>query len=143
MSDLMEPKAKPVTHGPQFRTFMAQREAAARDYTRGKAEALDDLLTRRSPASFFGPDGSVTQEAQTIRDTYRNGAKSFGLTSETHFEILQMGSGGDIAYWTGLQHAVIDANGDKTPMTLRVTELYRREDGNWKLVHRHADALKA
>jgi ketosteroid isomerase-like protein len=24
-------------------------------------------------------------------------------------------------------------------MTLRVTELYRRQDGDWKLVHRHAD----
>jgi ketosteroid isomerase-like protein len=27
------------------------------------------------------------------------------------------------------------------PYTLRVTHAYRREDGDWKIVHRHADGL--
>jgi ketosteroid isomerase-like protein len=26
---------------------------------------------------------------------------------------------------------------------LRVTQIYRREDGEWKLVHRHGDELAA
>jgi ketosteroid isomerase-like protein len=34
-------------------------------------------------------------------------------------------------------------DGKSTPMTLRITELYRNEDGHWKLVHRQADMLKA
>jgi len=31
--------------------------------------------------------------------------------------------------------------GDLTPFDLRVTSVYRREDGEWKLVLRHADPL--
>jgi ketosteroid isomerase-like protein len=27
------------------------------------------------------------------------------------------------------------------PYTLRVTQVYRREDGSWKVVHRHGDRL--
>jgi ketosteroid isomerase-like protein len=29
------------------------------------------------------------------------------------------------------------------PYTLRVTYAYRREDGEWKIVHRHADSVPA
>jgi ketosteroid isomerase-like protein len=29
------------------------------------------------------------------------------------------------------------------PYTLRVTHVYRREDGEWKIIHRHADAPPA
>jgi hypothetical protein len=28
------------------------------------------------------------------------------------------------------------------PFTLRVTHLYRRENSEWKIVHRHADATR-
>jgi len=35
-------------------------------------------------------------------------------------------------------HVSVDG-GPRRDMTLRVTHIYRRIDGDWKLVHRHAD----
>ena len=30
---------------------------------------------------------------------------------------------------------------ERTPVTLRVTTVFRPEDGRWKIVHRHADPI--
>ena len=52
-----------------------------------------------------------------------------------------MGSGEKLAYWVGLQHATVHMDGKELPITLRVTELFRRHGDEWLLFHRHADTL--
>ncbi|HEV8163033.1 MAG TPA: nuclear transport factor 2 family protein [Actinomycetota bacterium] len=56
--------------------------------------------------------------------------------------MVAAGVSGDLAYTVGYEHT--SASWDGVPMepyTLRVTHAYRREDGDWKIVHRHADGL--
>jgi ketosteroid isomerase-like protein len=46
-----------------------------------------------------------------------------------------------LAFWTGFQFATVQI-GDMpkpTDMKIRVTEIFRKFDEGWKLVHRHAD----
>jgi ketosteroid isomerase-like protein len=33
-------------------------------------------------------------------------------------------------------------NGEPRRYTLRATQVYRREDGEWKVAHRHADTVR-
>jgi ketosteroid isomerase-like protein len=47
---------------------------------------------------------------------------------------------GDLACTVGFEHGTASVDGGEIrPMTIRVTHLYRRVDGQWRLVHRHAD----
>ena len=39
----------------------------------------------------------------------------------------------------GYEHNIVKVNGELRTYTLRSTHVYRREDGHWKIVHRHAD----
>lgn len=124
-----------------FDDFMEQRAAAASAYVTGDASPLTRLLAVVSPATFFGPRGGVVQGATEVGARYVADAHQFHSQGSTRLEVLQVGASGDIAYWVGLQHAIVQ-HGDMTepaPMDLRVTEIFRRENGEWKLVHRHAD----
>ena len=126
-----------------FEILMERREEAAGAYVRGDAAPLGAITARRAPATFFGPMGGRVEGADEVSSRYRRDAGLFGPEGKTHFEILNAASSGDVAFWTGIQRAVVRV-GDSTevvPMDLRVTEVFRREDGAWKLVHRHADTL--
>jgi ketosteroid isomerase-like protein len=44
-----------------------------------------------------------------------------------------------MAYTVGYERTQASINGEPRPYVLRVTQVYRREDGDWKVAHRHAD----
>ena len=46
-----------------------------------------------------------------------------------------------MAYTVGLEHTSTSINGEARSYVLRATQVYRREDGQWKVVHRHADTV--
>ncbi len=47
----------------------------------------------------------------------------------------------DLAYTVDLEHMTRRAGDRSQPRTLRCTQAYRRENGEWKVVLRHADEL--
>lgn len=127
-----------------FKQFMQKREDAARAYVCGDATAVSSLSTRNSPATFFGPGGNITNGAEEVLQEYNQGNAPFTAGGNSHFEILNMGASDGIAYWTGLQHATVfmKDKADAIPMKLRVTEIFRMEENQWKMIHRHADFAK-
>lgn len=126
-----------------FDTFLEIRRHAAQAYVNGQAGPLDRMAATACPASFFPPHGGREEGAYRVADVYARDSRSFAEGGETTLEILHSDSVGDLAYWTGLQHAKVRVAGQDEPveMHLRITELFRHEDGAWKLIHRHADPL--
>jgi ketosteroid isomerase-like protein len=124
-----------------FEDFIRRREAASDRYIAGDATALQEMLTGVDPATFMPPSGVVVEGAVPVQQAQVSGAAAFGPKSTGHFEVLNSGSSGDLAFWAGRQVATMDVKGQDHPieMVLRTTEVFRREGGQWKLVHRHAD----
>ncbi len=127
-----------------FEEFMKRREEASRAFVNGDGGPLSRIVTHISPATFFGPMGGYEQGAEPVASSHEHGAKLFE-SGETSFKILQMAASDGIGYCVGLQRARTRMVGkpEAVPFNLRVTEIFRREEGEWKMVHRHADPLES
>ncbi len=49
--------------------------------------------------------------------------------------------GDGLAYTVDLEHMTRHTRDQPVPRTLRCTQAYRRENGDWKVILRHADEL--
>ena len=127
-----------------FDIFMEQRLQASTAFVSGDAKPLDAIAVHSDPATIFPPPGVCVEGYKAVNAGNEKGAGGFSPGSENRFDVMHSGSSGELAYWTGIQRSVVHmADGsDPVPMDLRVTELFRKEDGAWKLFHRHADPLK-
>jgi len=126
-----------------FERFMQHRDSVARAYVRGDASPLARIVAGADPATFFGPQGGLAEGADAVASRYLNDAKAFDSSSDSHLEVLHMSATAGLAYWVGIQRAKVQMRGQPEPrrFDLRITELFRREGDDWKLIHRHADAL--
>jgi ketosteroid isomerase-like protein len=48
---------------------------------------------------------------------------------------------GDMAYTAALEHTSVSVDGEPREYTLRATQVYRRENDEWKVAHRHGDTV--
>jgi ketosteroid isomerase-like protein len=133
-----------VSKNEMFEDFLSRRESISAEYINGDADSLLGVSTSTDPATFFPPSGARIRGADRVNAANEDGAQAFSPGSSGRFEILQSWSSGDLGFWAGIQHAEVMLQGKDVPvaMQLRTTEVFRREDGDWKLVHRHADMLE-
>ncbi len=126
--------------GPDFSDFMQRREEIARAYVNGDAAPLQAVVTHEDPATFLPPGGEPQQGAEQVARAYVRGAKQFGPGSDSQLQVMHS-EAGRLAFWSGVQIATVKAPGSDTaePVKVRITEVFRLEEGDWKLVHRHAD----
>jgi len=126
-----------------FGAFMRQRDAAARAYVCGDGAPVERITPRTGDATFFPPHGGTVQGAEAVAARFAKDVQAFGAEGTSKLDVLQSDSAGDLAFWTGFQNADVTLGGKAMRMKLRVTEVFRFQDGGWKMIHRHADTLAA
>ena len=80
---------------------------------------------------------------QDVSKLFRDLASRFSDSTSFEIELITAGASGDLAYTVAYEHNTVSVNGEPRTYTLRVTQVYRREDGEWKPAHRHGDELPA
>ena len=104
----------------------------------GEAQPRMDLWSRNDPVTVLGAKESGRGWAE-LEPMFEKVAGWFSEAITYDFELLAAAASGDLAYTVGYEHNEVVVEGKRRRYTLRATHVYRREDGLWRTVHRHAD----
>lgn len=124
-----------------FRTQMLARQTEAVEALfSGDPAPYIEMRSTRDPVSLFGAWGPCKTGSNEVSRILRWVASRFSHCSNLSFDVEVTDISGDLAYTVGYErfNASVDG-GPVAPMTIRVTHVYRRETGEWKIVHRHGD----
>lgn len=98
------------------------------------------LWSRNEPVSVLGAWRNATGQRE-IDQLFGSLGKSFSDCTSYVFELQAYDVLGDMAYTAGLEHTSVSVDGQPRTYTLRATQVYRREDGAWRVAHRHGDTV--
>ena len=98
------------------------------------------LWSRKEPVSVLGAWRNAHGQEE-LDELFTALAAGFSDCTSYRFELLAYDVVGDMAYTAGLEHMSASVDGEPRSYTLRATQVYRREDGTWKVAHRHGDTV--
>jgi ketosteroid isomerase-like protein len=120
------------------RTRLRAAETALHDGDPGPRLAI---WSTQEPVSVLGAARSAVG-LEAVRELFRSLGDTFSSCTSYDYEIVAADVVGDIAFTAGYERTQASINGEPRSYVLRSTQVYRREDGDWKVAHRHADAVE-
>jgi ketosteroid isomerase-like protein len=108
----------------------------------GDARPRFETWSDREPLTLFGAWFTATKPDEVHR-VFRRLAETFSSCTASSVEVIAADVCGDLAYTVHREFTSTSVDRVPRKYELRVTQVYRREDGTWRVVHRHADADQA
>lgn len=118
-----------------------QLRAAEIALHRGDPGPRKEMWSRNEPVTLFGAEVDRRGRAD-LESTFDWIGTRFTACESFDYEILAAGVSGDLGYTVAYEHITATANGVPVTYSIRATTVFRREDGAWRVVHRHGDGLR-
>jgi ketosteroid isomerase-like protein len=125
-----------------FQQAIDNVKSASQHYCNGNATPFKDLWSHADDVTIMGGWGSYEHSWAQVAPRLEWAAARF-LEGQGTFETLAEGVDENMGYtiWIEKYDARVQGSDTVRPIALRVTHIYRRENGIWKIIHRHADAI--
>jgi ketosteroid isomerase-like protein len=110
---------------------------------RGDPEPVKGLFSTRTDVTLANPFGPAVRGKTQVDAVIDHAAAGFRDGQIMSFERISGEVRPDLAYIVEVEHlrARLGGGQDISPFSLRATTVLRHEDGEWKIVHRHADPI--
>ncbi|HUG13961.1 MAG TPA: nuclear transport factor 2 family protein [Thermomicrobiales bacterium] len=104
----------------------------------GDASLMSAIWAHNKDVTALHPIGERNEGWGETRSTFEQvGSIASGGQIRLRGQLIQVGT--DLAYEVGTEEGEITLAGERVSISHRVTNVYRRGDGAWKMVHHHTD----
>lgn len=116
---------------------------AADAFSRGDPTRVKALYSQRDDVTLANPFGPAVSGWDRVSSALDYASSRFRDGEVGEFDYLARYESDDLATLLAMEtwRARVGDAQDVAPFHLRVSTTFRREDGAWKLVHRHADPI--
>jgi ketosteroid isomerase-like protein len=120
-----------------------QYHLASGEFLKGNPEPVKELWSHREDVSLANPYGPPVRGWDEVTKTVEHAASLRSDGEFVGYEIVAKYVTAELAYVVQIERAEakIGTSEKITPYAVRSTMIFRPEDGQWKLVHRHADPI--
>ena len=126
-----------------FDEILQQNHDAIDEFTKGNNKPLERLYSHREDVTLGNPFGPFVRGFEEVAKTMERAASFYRGGEAIGFDLVAKVITPELAFVVEVERVKAKVGGrqDVTPVSLRVTSIFRNEDGAWKLVHRHADPV--
>jgi ketosteroid isomerase-like protein len=127
-----------------LQAFLPMFEAGISKFINGDPTLWKRNASHREDVTIMGAWGAYEKGWSEAAPRYDWAAARMRESgAEVQVEYLAAQVSGDLAYTVAVERSAVLVTGadEPAPMALRVTHVFRREAGEWKMIHRHADPL--
>lgn len=118
-------------------------QRALGEFVKGNPEPNNMVFSHREDVTLANPLGPAVRGWEQVAATMEHAASQIREGEIVAFENIAKYVTPELAYivWVERVKAKIGGRQEIVPFDLRVTTIFRPEDGTWKVVHRHADPI--
>jgi ketosteroid isomerase-like protein len=116
---------------------------AGLEITNGNPDVYKELYSRSDDVTLANPFGPPAVGWNAVSTTLDGAAAKYRDGEVVGFENISTVATSDLAYILEIERycARVGGASELTPFEVRVTTVFRREDGIWKVTHRHGDPI--
>ncbi len=120
-----------------------QWHLALGELLKGNPEPLKMMYTHREDVTLANPFGPPARGWEQVAEVMEHGVSQYRDGYATGVEIVAKYVTPELAYVVEIERfeAKVGGREDISRIALRATMIFRPEDGEWKIVHRHADPI--
>jgi ketosteroid isomerase-like protein len=122
---------------------MDEYRRAGLEITRGNSDVYKSLWSRRDDVTLANPFGPPVRGWEEVSARLDLAASYYRDGRDYEFENVATVITPELAYTVEIERMLtrVGESDELTRISIRATTVFRREDGTWKVTHRHGDPI--